>query len=71
MGRFLDACMTVLAVDLQLSGMELMREWYRLLGSIPDIGKIIPESEVSDEDEHRDDATCDRPADLDPHVELA
>ena len=50
MARHLDTCMTVLAADLKLTCVKLMREWNRLLWTIADISHVVTDSKIDDQE---------------------
>jgi hypothetical protein len=67
----LNTGMTVLAADIQLPCMQLVRERNRLLGSITDIGDGVSNSEENDEEDAKHSCTGNRATNLHSHVEPA
>jgi hypothetical protein len=63
--------MAILTVDLELACMELMREWYWLFRTIPDVGKTVPEPKIAYKEEDGCNGTYNSPARLNPLVKLA
>jgi len=51
MSRLLNTGVTILAADLELTRMKLMREWDWLFRTIPYVCKAVPETKVAHKEE--------------------